>query len=156
MRTVALWKLLKEDLENFIWSSELEEAFDKITSYTTNGFIKVNIDDFNRMYFTITGLFKKDGSFNHLEDYMRPACNACDDFTNIYSDISFGGLGSPDKYTTVIPRTDKGKQLLQKILDENIVKSLELDDKAKNDMKELIVKFSESKIKRREEFMKNL
>ena len=49
--------------------------------------------------------------FNHLNDYMRPACKACSDFTNVFADISFGGLGSPDKYTTVIPRTEKGKKI---------------------------------------------
>ncbi|MFX1494195.1 MAG: Coenzyme F420 hydrogenase/dehydrogenase, beta subunit C-terminal domain, partial [Promethearchaeota archaeon] len=32
--------------------------------------------------------------FEELTDYMRPACGVCKDFTNIYADISFGGLGS--------------------------------------------------------------
>jgi coenzyme F420 hydrogenase subunit beta len=94
--------------------------------------------------------------FDKLVNYIRPACRSCIDFTNVYSDISFGGIGSPDNYTTVIPRTEKGKKLFQKVLEKKIIKSLELDTKAKNDMKELITKFSESKIKRKEEFMKNL
>ena len=94
--------------------------------------------------------------FNELVNYIRPACHSCLDFTNVYSDISFGGLGSPDKFTTVIPRTEKGKQLFQKALDKNIIKNLKLDENVKRNMKTLITKFSKSKIERRNEFMKNL
>ncbi|MFX1500500.1 MAG: Coenzyme F420 hydrogenase/dehydrogenase, beta subunit C-terminal domain [Promethearchaeota archaeon] len=94
--------------------------------------------------------------FNKLVNYIRPACNSCIDFTNIYSDISFGGLGSPDKFTTVIPRTKKGIELLHMALDKNIIKNLVLDKNTKESMKNLISKFSKSKIERRNQFMKSL
>jgi coenzyme F420 hydrogenase subunit beta len=94
--------------------------------------------------------------FNHLKDYMRPACNACNDFTNIYADISFGGLGSQDKYTTVIPRTEKGEYLFKMAVDAGIIKCSDLDQSKKSKMIEKITSFSQSKIKRKEEFMKNL
>jgi hypothetical protein len=42
------------------------------------------------------------------------------------------------------------------VLEKKIVKSLELDAKTQNNMKEQIIKFSESKIKRNEDFMRNL
>jgi coenzyme F420 hydrogenase subunit beta len=87
---------------------------------------------------------------------MRSACNACSDFSNIYADISFGGLGSQDKYTTVITRTTKGKYIFQKVLDAGIVKCLDMDSNKKSKMIEKIGQFSRSKVKRREEFMKNL
>jgi coenzyme F420 hydrogenase subunit beta len=85
---------------------------------------------------------------------MRNACRACKDLTNIYSDISFGGLGSPEKYTTVIPRTEKGKQLFNKIRDEKIITCLELDPIKKKKMKEIIIHMSQLKIKRYEDFVK--
>ncbi len=94
--------------------------------------------------------------FDKIVDYVRPACFSCADFTNIYSDISFGGLGSPDKYTTVIPRTEKGKKLFQKVLDEKIIKKLGLKAPDKENMKELITKFSHSKMEREVSFVKNL
>ncbi len=94
--------------------------------------------------------------FDQLKNYIRPACRSCNDFTNIYSDISFGGIGSPDKYTTVLPRTEKGKQLFHKMLDKNIIKSLEIDTNTKNNMKEQITQFSKSKVNRKIEFMHNL
>jgi coenzyme F420 hydrogenase subunit beta len=87
---------------------------------------------------------------------MRPACRACDDFTNIYSDISFGGLGSQDKYTTVITRTEKGADLFSKIKNSGIIRVLDINKQNKNKMIDLISQFSQSKIERKEKFMKNL
>jgi len=94
--------------------------------------------------------------FNHLNNYMRFACNACDDFTNIYADISFGGLGSPDKYTTVIVRTEKGKKVMAQVISDGVVSCLEIDSNKKNKMLKLISQFSQSKVNRKEDFMKDL
>ncbi len=94
--------------------------------------------------------------FEKLGNYIRPACHSCSDFTNVYSDISFGGLGSPDRYTTVIPRTEKGKELFKKVLDSNAINCFDLDTTTKNCMKDLISKFSEQKTKRKAKFMDSL
>ncbi|MFX1323207.1 MAG: Coenzyme F420 hydrogenase/dehydrogenase, beta subunit C-terminal domain, partial [Promethearchaeota archaeon] len=94
--------------------------------------------------------------FNRLNYYMRPACNACGDFTNIYADISFGGLGSPNKYTTVITRTKKGKNIFTKALDAGIIKNLDLDQAKKKKMVDLISQYSQSKLQRQQNFMNNL
>jgi len=95
-------------------------------------------------------------SFDQLKDYMRPACNACSDFTNIYADISFGGLGSEDKFTTVIPRTKKGIELINKVINENLIKCTVLNDLRKSQMEDLISKFSKLKAKRRDNYIKAL
>jgi len=92
--------------------------------------------------------------FDDLKDYMRPACNACSDFTNVYADISFGGLGSPDDFTTVITRTDKGRRVVNNALKEGIISNLEVDSETKKHMKDLLIAFSISKIARKESFMK--
>ncbi|KKN22428.1 hypothetical protein LCGC14_0915330, partial [marine sediment metagenome] len=94
--------------------------------------------------------------FNQLDDYMRPACYACNDFTNIFADLSFGGLGSPDKYTTVVTRTDKGQEILSKVISDGVILASKLDESKKNKMIELITQFSRSKIARKEKFMKTL
>jgi coenzyme F420 hydrogenase subunit beta len=46
-----------------------------------------------------------------MDEFARPACLACSDFANEFADISCGGLGSPDGYTTVIVRTAAGEKL---------------------------------------------
>ncbi|UCD00750.1 MAG: Coenzyme F420 hydrogenase/dehydrogenase, beta subunit C-terminal domain [Promethearchaeota archaeon] len=93
--------------------------------------------------------------FNKLSKYMRSACGVCNDFTNIYADISFGGLGSPNKFTTVITRTKKGKEIINKVIKAGVIKTLNLDAYTQKEMKEKIVQFSQSKILRMEKNMRN-
>jgi coenzyme F420 hydrogenase subunit beta len=144
--------------ENFFFEKFQIERFEKDFNIKFSNIVKINIKE------DVIFKLKDEGTgekiihipFNHLTDYMRPACNACSDFTNVYADISFGGLGSPDKYTTVITRTEKGKDILAKSINAGIISSKEIDPAKKNKMIELISQFSQSKIKRKENFMKNL
>ena len=144
--------------ENFLFGKSQIEKFEKDFKIKFSDIKKINIKE------DVIFKIKDDGNgekiihipFNHLKDYMRPACNACDDFSNIYADISFGGLGSANKYTTVITRTEKGKKLFSQVLDAGIIKCANLDSSKKKTMIELISQFTNSKIKRKEEFMKNL
>lgn len=93
--------------------------------------------------------------FEELTDYMRPACGVCNDFTNIYADISFGGLGSQDKFTTVITRTKRGKDIIDRAIKTGIIKCLRMDKITKSKMIEKITQFSRSKIARTEQIMMN-
>jgi len=93
--------------------------------------------------------------FEDLKDYMRPACNACSDFTNIYADISFGGLGSPENFTTVITRTKKGHKLIAEAQKQGTFVNLEIDSSTEKYVKNLLLQYSSSKIERKENFMKS-
>jgi len=42
---------------------------------------------------------------------VRTGCHFCPDFTSELADISIGMVGSPDHYSTVIVRSDKGRSL---------------------------------------------
>jgi len=92
--------------------------------------------------------------FEDLKDYVRPACNACSDFTNVYADVSFGGLGSPENFTTITTRTKKGRKLLAEALKRKIFINLELDTSKEKRIKNLLLRYSISKIERNENFMK--
>jgi coenzyme F420 hydrogenase subunit beta len=144
--------------ENFFFEKSQIEKFERDFNIKFSDIEKINIKEDVIFKLVDDGIGEKiiHIPFNHLKKYMRPACNACNDFTNIYSDISFGGLGSPDKYTTVITRTEKGKKLFSRVLDAGIIKCTDLDSNKKKFMIELISQFSQLKIKRKEEFMKNL
>ncbi|MFW9878595.1 MAG: Coenzyme F420 hydrogenase/dehydrogenase, beta subunit C-terminal domain [Candidatus Thorarchaeota archaeon] len=91
--------------------------------------------------------------FDKLKNYMRSACNACDDFTNIYADISFGGLGSPDKFTTVITRTKKGDEIFNKALKAGVIKSINIENEYLEEIKDLLSKYSKQKLMRKESFL---
>ena len=144
--------------ESFSLSKTQIEKFEKDFNINVSDIEKINIKE--DVIFKLRDDENGDNvihiPFNHLKNYMRPACNACSDFTNIYADISFGGLGSSDKYTTVITRTEKGKKLFSQVLDAGIVKCADLDSSKKKTIIDLISQFSQSKIKRKEEFIKNL
>ncbi|NVM34781.1 MAG: Coenzyme F420 hydrogenase/dehydrogenase, beta subunit C-terminal domain [Candidatus Lokiarchaeota archaeon] len=144
--------------ENFLFDRSQIERFEKDFNISFENIEKLNIKE------DIIFRLKDDGTgekvihipFNQIEDYMRPACRACNDFSNIYADISFGGLGSPDKYTTVITRTKKGEELLLKTVNAGVIRASELDKSKKNSMLELITQFSRLKIDRKDAFMKDL
>jgi len=140
--------------ENFLFDKSQITKFEKDFNIKFRDIEKINIKE--DLIFRLKGDKIIHVPFNHLNDYMRPACNACGDFTNIYADISFGGLGSPDKYTTVITRTEKGKDIFSRALDAGIIKDLDLDDTKKKKMIDLISQYSQSKLKRQENFMYNL
>ena len=144
--------------ENFLFDKKQIEKFEEDFNISFENIMKLNIKE------DLIFKLKDDGSgeklihipFNQLENYMRPACRACDDFTNLYADISFGGLGSPDKYTTVVTRTDKGEEIFSKVINDGVIRASNLDESKKNKMIELITQFSRSKIERKEKFMKTL
>lgn len=144
--------------ENFLFDKSQIQKFEKDFNIKFSHIIKINIKED-----VIFKIKDKNGRekiihipFNHLTDYMRPACNACNDFTNIYADISFGGLSSKEKYTTVITRTNKGEEIFLKALDAGIVHCMDLTNEKKEQMIELITHFSNSKVERKKEFMKKL
>jgi len=51
-----------------------------------------------------------------VEQIAHDACLACSDFANDYADISAGGLGSDDGFTTIIVRNSMGKQIYSEAL----------------------------------------
>ncbi len=67
-----------------------------------------------------------------LHGFVRSACLACSDFANDFADISFGGLGSPKGWTTVIIRTDLGESMYQEALRHGYIKELNEDDEEFN------------------------
>jgi len=51
-------------------------------------------------------------SVRELEHDVREGCRFCGDLVSRLADISIGSIGSPNGYSTVIVRSDRGKKLL--------------------------------------------
>jgi len=139
--------------ENFFFDKEKVEKFENDFKIKIKNIIKLNIKE------DLIVKLKDNKTihipFNKLNDYMRQACSVCTDFTNIYADISFGGLGSPEKFTTVITRTKKGEDIVNKALKSGIIRSLKLNSYDKDKIKDKISQFSLSKVKRTEQKINN-
>ena len=88
--------------------------------------------------------------FKELKDFTRKACFGCSDFPNYYADISFGGLGSPQKYTTAIIRTKIGQKVYNSALSEGYIKEdADLNTSLKkSEMLAKIISFSKRKSER--------
>jgi coenzyme F420 hydrogenase subunit beta len=92
--------------------------------------IGTNLDDIEKLNIRENFIIKlKHGEEKHIplekmEKFARPACLACTDFTNVYADISFGGLGSPEGWTTVMIRTEAGERVYQEALYHRYIEEL--------------------------------
>ncbi|MHA1379159.1 MAG: Coenzyme F420 hydrogenase/dehydrogenase, beta subunit C-terminal domain [Candidatus Helarchaeota archaeon] len=134
--------------ENFMFSGESWKKMEDKFKFSMNDLRKINIKDK-----VIFGLHNADPvlvDLSGMSEFMRPACTACSDFSNIYADISFGGLGSQNGFTTVLTRTKKGLEIYEKALDKGYV--IEPHDKnspvLKSAMLAKIISFAKRKIKR--------
>jgi len=88
--------------------------------------------------------------FDELEEMARPACLACTDFSNDYADLSAGGLGSPDGYTTILIRTVKGSRIYGEALRQGYIGELRFQDREEArgkqaDMVDQVVDFAQRK-----------
>jgi coenzyme F420 hydrogenase subunit beta len=54
---------------------------------------------------------------------------ACPDFANDFADISVGGLGSPDGYTTTVIRTSIGQKFYNSAKQDGVLKELRFGSK---------------------------
>jgi len=111
---------------------------------------------------TITRMGIKKGSFivwsganellhvplKEVDAFVRNSCKQCDDFTAEYADISVGGIGCPDGWSTVIARTQKGLELLTNAQKAGYVEIKELKPDAKGYLK--VVKMAEAKRSRKQ------
>jgi coenzyme F420 hydrogenase subunit beta len=95
--------------------------------------------------------------FDDMNTYCRPACNICKDFSNYYADISFGGLGSKEGFTTTIVRTKLGSELYDNALKEGYISEMENLNTSikKSEMLAKIIGFSEMKKRRASRYSTN-
>jgi coenzyme F420 hydrogenase subunit beta len=101
-------------MENLSFNNVELEKLGKKYRFGAAQVVKINVkEDFH--------FYLKEGKvihipFEDLDPIARPACMVCPDFSAEFSDISFGGLGSSEGYTTVLIRSETGKQVYQKAL----------------------------------------
>jgi len=84
---------------------------------------------------------------------VRKNCTVCTDFTSELSDVSVGSVGSPEGWSTVIIRTEKGLKLIEAAEKDNYIQTKPIADSGLKIMEKLAKKKkSESKeeIKKRE------
>jgi coenzyme F420 hydrogenase subunit beta len=81
-------------------------------------------------------------------NYVQPGCYICPDLTARTADISTGSIGSPDGWSTVMPRTQTGKKLFESAVDVGLFETKPIDP-GKTGM-EMLTRLAQSKWDRSE------
>src|SRR3954453_5159440 len=84
----------------------------------------------------IKGVFQiwmKDGSYHEVplkecHAWTREGCKTCPDFAAEHADISTGGIGAFSDWTLTIVRTDLGREILIKMLEDGTIEGRPGDD----------------------------
>jgi len=84
----------------------------------------------------IKGVFQvwtRDGEYHEIplkeaHAWTREGCTQCPDFAAEHADISTGGIGAFNDWTLTMVRTDKGRELLDAMVEDGVVETRPGDD----------------------------
>jgi len=101
-------------MENFAFSLLAKREIEAKVGVSMDEIKKLNIKE--DLIITLTNGNSIHIPFDVIHEFARSACLKCTEFANDFADISAGGLGSPDGYTTILIRTDVGQGIYQAAL----------------------------------------
>ncbi len=134
--------------ENFTFDEDARKKIEEKFDFSFDDIAKMNIKD--KIMFYLKDGTEIDATFEEMDEYMRPACKACNDFSNVYADISFGGLGSQDGHTTILTRTKVGQDAYNAAFKKGYIKEEEELNTSIKKSKLLanVISFAKMKIRR--------
>ena len=95
---------------NFVFGKNQQQKIAKIGGFQFNDVKKLNIKDDLIIHFNSGEV--KTMMLDELEFMKRFACYFCPDYSAEYADVSFGGIGAEDGWTTIITRTPVGRAIV--------------------------------------------
>ena len=99
---------------NFVFGPKQMARLEKIGDFKLNEVAKLNIKE--KLMVHLHNKEVRYISLDRLDFMKRYACHFCSDYTAEYADLSFGGLGAPEGWTSVITRSLDGQTLLTEAL----------------------------------------
>jgi len=94
---------------NFMFGEEERKKIEKIANFSWDDMKKVNVKDKLMIHLKSGKIIEL--SLNELDFMKRYACQFCSDYSAEFADISFGGIGAEEGWTTVITRTPAGRKI---------------------------------------------
>lgn len=110
---------------NFVFGEKQREKIAKIGGFQWEDVSKINIK--TDLIVHLNNGETKNIMLDELEFMKRFACYFCPDYSAEYADLSFGGIGADEGWTTVITRTPVGRALMA----DARSKAIEVDRQAK-------------------------
>ncbi len=95
---------------NFTFGKKEQQQLAQMAEINWDDVKCLNMKD--KLIFTLKSGEQKSISLEDIEPMKRYACSYCSDYSNEFADISFGGIGADDGWTTVITRTPLGRAIL--------------------------------------------
>ena len=142
---------------NFSLTESMRRRFEEKLKINLTEAKKLNIKD--KMIITLENNEIVSIPLEEIEEFIRPACLYCSDFSNEYADISVGGLGSEDGYTTTLIRSRLGVDMFWDAIEMGYVEEHSYRrskiDLMKKKMLSRIISFSNKKKQRAEKIKKN-
>jgi len=99
---------------NFQFGPEERERLERIANFKWAEVCKINIKEELRIHLRNKEIRRI--PLDQLSFMKRHACQFCDDYAAEFADLSFGGLGAAEGWTTVIVRSSIGQTLLANAL----------------------------------------
>ncbi len=95
---------------NFVFGKNQQEKIAKIGGFQFKDVKKINIKE--DLIIHLNSGEVKTMMLDELEFMKRFACYFCPDYSAEYADVSFGGIGAKEGWTTVITRTPVGRAII--------------------------------------------
>jgi coenzyme F420 hydrogenase subunit beta len=95
---------------NFQFGQAERRRLEKIGNFKWADVYKVNVKD--ELLIHLRNEEIRHIPLDQLTFMKRYACQFCDDYAAEFADLSFGGIGAPEGWTTVIVRTPQGRAVL--------------------------------------------
>jgi len=95
---------------NFVFGETQKEKIAKIGGFKFEDVKKINIKE--DLIIHLNSGEVKTMMLDELEFMKRFACYFCPDYSAEYADVSFGGIGAEEGWTTVISRTPVGRAIM--------------------------------------------
>ncbi len=115
---------------NFPYSKFIE-ALDKLLGIRPEDVSKIIVRGSRFMVLSKDGR-KLEVKISAIERYASKACSNCPDFSGWFSDISVGSTGSKVGWSSVLIRTERGRELFTLAVKEGLLEARSMSEKALN------------------------
>jgi coenzyme F420 hydrogenase subunit beta len=103
---------------NFIFRDEQKRRLEELGRFKWEEVVKINVKEHLMVH--LQNKEVRHISIDQIGFMKRHACHFCSDYSAEYADLSFGGLGSPEGWTTVITRSPSGRNLMADAIGRSI------------------------------------
>lgn len=95
---------------NFTFGTEEQQKLADLAGISWDDVVRINLK--KKLMITLKTGEVKTIELDQMDELKRYACHYCPDYSAEFADISFGGIGAEQGWTTVITRTPLGRAIL--------------------------------------------